>query len=142
MPARACALCFILLAPVLGWAADDRPVKLTVEPSAVELTTARDSQGLVVQAEYADGSTRDVTREAGYSLDDSKVAAVRDGMLFPTTDGSAKVTVGYAGLSCNVPVTVRRAKETDPLRFRLDVLPLLTRVGCNTGKCHGSASGK
>jgi hypothetical protein len=37
---------------------------------------------------------------------------------------------------------VRKATETEPLRFRNDVLPVLTRAGCNTGKCHGAASGK
>src|SRR5262249_58208630 len=45
-------------------AADDKPVRITVSPSAVELTGARDRQGLIVQAELADGSTRDVTAAA------------------------------------------------------------------------------
>src|SRR4051794_40390053 len=26
--------------------------------------------------------------------------------------------------------------------FSLDVLPLLTKAGCNSGKCHGTPSGK
>src|SRR5262249_12053717 len=41
-----------------------------------------------------------------------------------------------------IPVEVTDANAAPPLRFRNDVLPILTRAGCNTGKCHGAASGK
>ncbi len=29
-----------------------------------------------------------------------------------------------------------------PPAFRTDVLPVLTRAGCNAGACHGAASGQ
>ena len=29
-----------------------------------------------------------------------------------------------------------------PLSFRLDVMPVFMRAGCNTGSCHGAARGK
>ncbi len=48
----------------------------------------------------------------------------------------------YAGARADVPVEVRRASAIDPLRFRNDVMPVFTKAGCNTGKCHGSTSGK
>ncbi len=37
---------------------------------------------------------------------------------------------------------VAKAKTHEPIRFRTDVMPALTKVGCNTGKCHGQAAGK
>ena len=30
----------------------------------------------------------------------------------------------------------------EPLSFRNDVLPVLSKVGCNSGGCHGSLAGK
>src|SRR5262249_58563395 len=30
----------------------------------------------------------------------------------------------------------------EPVGFRNDVLPVFSKAGCNTGKCHGAASGK
>jgi hypothetical protein len=39
-------------------------------------------------------------------------------------------------------VTIRNAQTALPPRFRNDVLAVFTRAGCNTGKCHGAASGK
>ena len=35
-----------------------------------------------------------------------------------------------------------QAKAQLPLSFRLDVMPVFLRAGCNTGSCHGSARGK
>jgi hypothetical protein len=32
--------------------------------------------------------------------------------------------------------------EPPPVSFRLDVLPVLTRAGCNSGSCHGGSRGK
>jgi len=40
-----------------------KPVRIVVVPNAIELSTARDRQSIVVQAEFADGSTREVTAE-------------------------------------------------------------------------------
>lgn len=38
--------------------------------------------------------------------------------------------------TCSLPA------DEPPLTFRNDVLPILTKAGCNSGKCHGAASGK
>jgi hypothetical protein len=122
-------------------AAGPAVTELAAYPAAVSLTTARDRQGLVVQATFADGSTRDVTGEAELKLD-KPVAAITNGELAPLADGEAKLAVAFGGKSAEVAVSVKRAAEADPLRFRADVMPVFTKVGCNTGKCHGSASGK
>src|SRR5262249_4807058 len=101
----------------------------------------RDRQGIVAQAEYPDGSTRDVSFDAKLSLD-KPVAKIIAAQLAPVEDGKATLTVAFGGLKASVPGAVTKAKEAGLLRFRDDVLPALTRVGCNTGKCHGAASGK
>jgi hypothetical protein len=122
-------------------AAGPVPVRILVAPPSVELTGARDRQGLVVQAEFADGSTQDVTAAAKMTFD-KPIATVTNGFVAPAADGDATLTVKHAGKSVAVPVTVKRAAMADALRFRNDVLPALTKAGCNTGKCHGAASGK
>ena len=135
------AIALTVLLAGSGRAAEPVPARLRVEPGAVELTGARDRQGLVVQAEFADGSTRDVTAAAEMTFD-RPVATITNGFVAPAADGTATLRVRYAGHTTTLPVTVRKATEAEPLRFRNDVLPVLTRAGCNTGKCHGAASGK
>jgi hypothetical protein len=51
------------------------------------------------------------------------------------------------GLIAKEPTTEADSKSITPVAsanptFRNDVLPVLTRAGCNAGKCHGAASGK
>lgn len=115
---------------------------LRVYPERIVLTTARDLQGVVIQRTFPDGSTKDVSDSAALSISDPAVARVDGTMLEPLADGKAELRIDVDGLHTSVPIDVERASENPPLRFRNDVLPVLTRAGCNTGKCHGSASGK
>ena len=121
--------------------AHSEPVRIRVVPEAIELSTARDRQGIVVQAEYSDGSTRDVTALASSTIAGG-VATVAAGVVAPRADGSGLLKVKYRRTEAEVPIEVKRAAAIEPVRFRSDVLPVFTKAGCNTGKCHGSASGK
>jgi hypothetical protein len=106
------------------------------------LNNHRDRQSIVVQATYADGITRDVTSQA--SLTPANPALLRrDGSTFwPATDGKTTLAVAFGGKTLDVPVEVKGAKDDTPLSFRLDVMPVFMRAGCNTGSCHGAARGK
>ena len=44
-------------------------------------------------------------------------------------------------LNCSVLVTEADAIE-QPVSFLHDVIPALTKAGCNQGACHGAAAGK
>ena len=37
---------------------------------------------------------------------------------------------------------MKDAEKPRPVSFQLDVMPVLTAAGCNTGSCHGSARGQ
>jgi hypothetical protein len=46
-------------------------------------------------------------------------------------------------LLCSASSSVASAADfAQPVSFRLDVLPVLTKAGCNRGTCHGALSGK
>jgi hypothetical protein len=116
--------------------------KIEVFPPDINLNTARDRQLVVVQATFADGITRDVTKEALITPADPKFVR-RDGNTFwPLADGKTQLSVAFGGQTLTVPVTVAQAAVQAPLSFRLDVMPVFMRAGCNTGSCHGAARGK
>ncbi|HET6328390.1 MAG TPA: DUF1549 domain-containing protein [Planctomycetaceae bacterium] len=123
-------------------AASPKPAEILVYPPDVQLTTARDRQSLIVQARYTDGITRDVTTDAKFTLVDSKLARFDKQTLYPVADGSTKVDIEYAGLKVTLPVSVKSAKVTPAISFKLDVMPVFMKSGCNMGSCHGSARGK
>src|SRR5579862_5307896 len=42
----------------------------------------------------------------------------------------------------DAPVIVKAIQLDQPISFKRDVMPILTKAGCNTGGCHGSARGQ
>jgi hypothetical protein len=115
---------------------------LAVYPPEIQLTTAPDRQSIVVQAAFADGITRDVTQEATLTLADPRLVRQSGAVFAPVADGATTLTVGYNGRSVTIPVKVAQATAVPPISFRLDVMPVFMRSGCNTGSCHGAARGK
>lgn len=144
MRAQPFALSLVALIALTGQATAQQAAlaKIEVFPPDVHLSGTRDRQLVVVQATYADGITRDVTTEA--TITPANPALVRrDGNTFwPLADGASELTVSFGGQTIKAPLTVTQANVTPPLSFRLDVMPIFLRAGCNTGSCHGSARGK
>jgi hypothetical protein len=64
------------------------------------------------------------------------------GLVRPTADGEGEIKFSLAGQSVAVPVTVTGQKDKYAVSFVRDVMPTLSRLGCNAGTCHGSAEGK
>ena len=129
-------------APPPPAAAPQATTTYAVYPTSVHLATSRDRQHLVVQARSADGLTHDVTGEAAFTVEHPERVAVEGNVLRPLADGDTGVRVAVGGHSLVVPVHVERAGEDPPVSFKLDVMPVFMRAGCNTGSCHGAARGK
>ncbi len=121
----------------------NRVESLQVFPAEVALRYLSDKQRILVQVRFTDGSTRDVTTAAQVAFNDSTVAEWAAGNVLPKAAGHASAVVTWQDVSCELKITVDESETGErPLRFRNDILPLLTRAGCNAGKCHGAASGK
>lgn len=135
------ALCSVLIGGVLG-AKGPALTELRVYPAEVNLSSRDDFQSVVVQAVYADGVTRDVTAKAAISVADKRTAAWQSPRLAPVADGRTELRVKFEGKNLVVPVTVTRSKEAEAVSFTKDVMPVLTKTGCNTGGCHGASRGK
>jgi hypothetical protein len=123
-------------------AAPGDATRLDVYPPDVQLDNARSRQRFIAVATRPDGVTQDVTAKARAVLADAKPAKLEGTTLVPLADGRTRLEVEFAGRKVVVPVTVRQASVSPPVSFKLDVVPVFMRAGCNTGSCHGSARGK
>src|SRR5262245_40365533 len=132
----------LVLASTLGTAASQSPAALEVFPPDVNLETARDRQSFVVQAWFADGLARDVTAEAKVTVANPALVKLDNNVVLPAADGATEMTVEWGGKAVKVPVKVTAALVDRPISFKLDVMPVFMRSGCNTGSCHGAARGK
>ena len=134
-------LCWSLLSGI-ALAADAPPIKLEAFPPDVQLTSSRDRQAFIVVATRPDGVTLDVTAMAKPTLANPALARIDGHTLYPTADGATTLALEYQGQTVSLPVTVKDAAVDRPISFKLDVMPVFMRAGCNTGSCHGAARGK
>src|SRR5581483_4977211 len=115
--------------------------KLTVHPAKVELAGPFAYAQLLVTAHLENGDALDATRLAKVVVP-KFVKVSPAGQVRPAADGSGKLTVTLAGQSVEVPVTASGQNVPPTVSFVPDVGPVLSKVGCDAGTCHGAAKGK
>lgn len=117
--------------------------KITVLPATITLNGAADAHGILVNAITTDGETRDVTRLAAFATSQPGIVDVSDaGQCLPRGDGRAQIVVSFGGSTARVEVIVTNSAIRTVPSFRQDVLPVLTKAGCNSGACHGKLAGQ
>ena len=115
--------------------------KLTVYPSRLELSGNRDSRRLIVSGTAADGRAFDLTAFVKLAAGSDHVAIDRDGFVVPKKAGKTTVKVTVGAKSVDVPVEIKHVTN-HPVSFIRDVIPAMSKVGCNAGTCHGAQKGK
>jgi hypothetical protein len=113
-----------------------------VLPGELSLHGPLDRQPLLVQR-TVDGRERESVREkCELVIEDPAIAVVTDFQLVPVADGETRLSVTYAGSTTIVAVRVSGMQQTPEFNFRNDVLPVFSKIGCNSGSCHGALAGK
>jgi len=122
----------------------DLPVvpEFTVYPAEILLNSARDSQSFIAVMTRFDGVTLDISDRVDWKIEGAAVAKISEQALSATADGTAELVASYNGAVRKISVKVANAATKFPISFEKDVMPVLTRTGCNTGSCHGAARGK
>jgi len=115
---------------------------LESKPIAIRGRDAR--QQVFVTGTYETGQLRDLTHKVTYSAEPADVIAVDEtGLVTPLKDGDAKLrATGPDGLSAEAVVHVEGFSQQIPINFKNQIVPIFTKLGCNSGGCHGKASGQ
>jgi len=130
----------LILAALFTAGASDAEI-VRVVPERAVLTTPYDRVQILVFGKTKDGQPVDLTCRAVFSSDAPDVVSVTDhGRLVPVQNGTARVSVAMRGQEYVIPVTVRLEKHVPD--FVTQVVPAISRAGCNSGACHGAPSGK
>jgi hypothetical protein len=117
-------------------------VKLEAQPPRIELKTPFEYSQLLLTAHLADGGQIDVTRLAKIETPTQLVRVNATGVVRPVADGNGVLKISLQGQTLALPVAVKGQKENYKVSFVRDVMPTLSRLGCNAGTCHGAAKGK
>ena len=124
-----------------GTSAQPQP-KLEILPNQLELAGPGDGCQIVVTRKFPDGTTEDLTRACEFAVvPDDVVEVARSGYVRALAAGTVAVTAYADGADATASFTVNPG-VLPVSDFALDVVPILTKSGCNSGQCHGSAQGK
>lgn len=112
-------------------------------PATVTLRGGDAAQQILISATLADGRRQDLTHAASYELADPALADITpSGRLMPRRDGSTTLTAHYGDKHVAIPVQIGGMTEQQPVSFVNQILPVFTKLGCNSGGCHGKQSGQ
>lgn len=120
----------------------EKIARLRVHPSSVLLGGIHRGQQLLVTAESDSGRLRDVTHSARFSVQQPGIVEFDHSRVVSQSDGQTEAVIDVDGVQVTVPITVRGHDVFPPIDFAGDVVPLLSKLGCNRGGCHGKASGQ
>ena len=108
-------------------------IHVAADRPALFLIRARGNDGR--ETAWADGSLQ-------LSIIDQKIAKLEGRKIYPVSAGQTKLVVQSGSNRLEVPVFVDKIEQANGVSFRSDVIPILTKSGCNSGGCHGAASGQ
>ncbi len=130
--------------PATPVAAQPAPVpKPPLEITPGSSTITADDPGLQLLASRKEAaSTRDLTGQVKWSVQPQGLAEIEQGgYLRPLSPGEAVVTAAFEGQTASTTIKLE-PRSNRPWNFGHDIMPVLSRLGCNTGGCHGRASGQ
>ncbi|MEO1524781.1 MAG: DUF1549 domain-containing protein [Planctomycetota bacterium] len=120
-------------------------VEIKVTPAAVELSSPYDYCQLVVTGTTSEGDQVDLTRAGSWQLP-AFAKHAGGGLVRPLGNGTGEAVFVWDGRTITLPIRADRIVGEDAsigaTDFIRDVNPVLSRLGCNAGTCHGAQKGK
>ena len=152
---RLVALALLLAATIAGAQekqAPSPPASLTIQAAGTEdqdlgkaarLIGPEARLQVVVTAKMEDGRILDWTGGTKYTSSPEGVVAIDEsGLVTPLKEGTATVTASAGSASTSVAVTVEHFNDPPLINFPNQVTPIFTKLGCNSGGCHGKSGGQ
>ncbi|MEQ1858647.1 MAG: DUF1549 domain-containing protein [Chthoniobacteraceae bacterium] len=125
-------------------AAFGKSASLQIEPAGALSLRGKDArQQLLITATLDDGAVRDATHKATYTATPAGIVSVdANGVVAAIADGTATISASSDGATATLAVKVEGSANLRPINFANDIVPVFTKAGCNSGGCHGKASGQ
>ncbi|MEP6533879.1 MAG: DUF1549 domain-containing protein [Bryobacteraceae bacterium] len=137
-----CLSMFVI--PAVCCLAAPQAVSLKTIPAKVTLQYAGAQQQFVAIANYADGTTHDVTDTVEWRLSNPALAElIGSARIAAAADGDLTVTAVLAkGVEAHSAVQVKGSAQARPFSFTQEIGGILTKRGCNQAACHGGVKGR
>jgi WD40 repeat protein/mono/diheme cytochrome c family protein len=120
---------------------ETKVVSLAVEPKTIALASPYQYAQILVTATLSNGETFDATRIAAFQPP-ALATITPSGLVRPAAEGAGDIVITLDGKSATIPLAITGLQSTYNADFIHDVNPVLARLGCNQGTCHGANKGK
>jgi hypothetical protein len=111
-------------------------------PKSVKITRAIDYAQIILTAKLNEGAEADVTRMAKWTVEGGLGEVSKRGLFNPSKNGAGKIIGEFSGKRIEIPVKVSGLDKAYVPSYVRDVNPVISKLGCNAGTCHGSKDGK
>jgi hypothetical protein len=135
-------LCLLGITIVLSAATSISAADVAVFPSEISLTGSHARQRLLLVNRDGAKVVGEAGSGASFSVSDPSVATIENGEVKPLRNGNTIITTTVGAKTATATLHVERMNRPSEWSFRNHVIPLLTKVGCNSGACHGALAGK
>jgi len=116
---------------------------LAAYPSNIAFKGSGDAAQLVISGALRNGRIQDLTGDVRFDLSGPAIVRVStSGRIIPLADGSTQINATYGDKVATVNVLVTGFNVSLPINFGNQIVPVFTKLGCNSGGCHGKASGQ
>ncbi|MEO2018830.1 MAG: DUF1549 and DUF1553 domain-containing protein [Fuerstiella sp.] len=142
---KICLVCSALACTsVASGAAADTPLRIgPADDSGVVQIRSRDTRQQLFVTHSADTSEVDVTRTATFTVQPGGILQIDGtGLVTPLADGEAVIKAQQGDHAVELKVVVSGFENPLPINFRNQVVPVFTKLGCNSGGCHGKSGGQ
>jgi hypothetical protein len=116
---------------------------LAAHPTSITLVGGDDSRQLILTGTLGGGRLQDLSGHVDYDAADGKVVSVTaSGRVIPLSNGVTTITARYGAHKVAIPVKAEKVDENLPINFTNHIVPIFTKLGCNSGGCHGKSGGQ
>jgi hypothetical protein len=123
--------------------ASGEEVTLALLPAESALAGPHATQQLIVESVKDSRFVGEQTAPSKFTSSNEQVATVDEsGVVHPVANGEATITATLEGQSATAKITVAGMEHDPGYSFRNDVQPVLAKMGCSMGACHGALAGK
>ncbi len=130
-----------IAAPLKGKALEEI-IAVTSFPSKVNLNGKFSYNQLLITGFKASGETIDLSHKATYKISTDSASVADSGKVLAQKNGSAVLSISWKNHQLSVPVKVEGVTSDFDPDYVTDIMPVVSRMGCNMGTCHGAKDGK
>lgn len=116
--------------------------KLQIQPPSLVFSSLGEIRRILVTGHTKNGERLDLSSSFEIKPDSSIIKINQNGSLQAIQEGKIELSISARGKKTVLPIKVRISSSKAKTTFLRDVMPVINKVGCTNGVCHGAAKGK